>query len=323
MIINPSQSPIAAAVPVAPVKTLSAAKRREAVLFYLFVSPWVIGFLLFTVIPMGISLYLSFTQWDVLSAPQWIGLGNFTKMFTSDPDFFQSLKVTFVYAIFSVPIDLMVALGLAVLLDQATRAVAFFRTSFYVPSIVASVASAVLWQWIFNTRFGPINGLLASLGIEGPNWFSDSRYALIALIIMSTWGVGGQMLIFFAGLKGISRTLYEAAEVDGATRPERFFKITLPMLSPTIFFNLLLAMIGAFQTFDAAFVISTSRSGVLGSPEKSTLFFLMHLYDEGFTQLHMGYASALSWFLFVVILTVTLLVNRSSKRWVFYSEGSD
>jgi multiple sugar transport system permease protein len=320
--IIPGQNPVAVVATAAPI-TRSAAKRREAVVFYMFVSPWIIGFLLFTVIPMGISLYLSFTQWDILSAPQWIGLDNFTKMFSSDPDFFQSLKVTIVYAIFSVPLDLMVALALAVLLDQATYAVAFFRTSFYIPSIVASVASAVLWQWIFNTRFGPINGFLNALGIDAPNWFGDSRYALIALIIMSTWGVGGQMLIFFAGLKGVPRSLYEAAEVDGASRSQRFFKITLPMLSPTIFFNLLLAMIGAFQTFDAAFVISTAHAGVLGAPDKSTLFFLMHLYDEGFTHLHMGYASALSWFLFVVILAVTLIVNRSSKRWVFYSEGGD
>jgi multiple sugar transport system permease protein len=303
--------------------TPSAARRREAAAFYLFTSPWTIGFLAFTVIPMAISLYLSFTKWNVLSSPQWIGLGNFVTMFTKDPDFYQSLKVTIVYAIASVPLDLAVALGLAVLLDHATHAVSFFRTSFYVPALVASVASAVLWQWIFNTRFGPINGLLASLGIDGPNWFGDPNYALIALIIMSVWGVGGQMLIFLAGLKGISRTLYEAAEVDGATRFQRFRKITLPMLSPTIFFNLLLAMIGAFQTFDSAFVISTAHSGQIGSPAKSTLFYLLHLYDEGFSQLSMGYASALAWFLFVIILSVSLVVNRSSKRWVFYSEGGD
>lgn len=303
--------------------TPSVARRREAVAFYLFTSPWTIGFLAFTVIPMAISLYLSFTKWNVLSSPQWIGLGNFVTMFTKDPDFYQSLKVTIVYTVVSVPLDLAVALGLAVLLDQATHAISFFRTSFYIPALVASVASAVLWQWIFNTRFGPINGLLATLGIDGPNWFGDPNYALIALIIMSVWGVGGQMLIFLAGLKGISRTLYEAAEVDGATRFQRFRKITLPMLSPTIFFNLLLAMIGAFQTFDSAFVISTAHSGQIGSPAKSTLFYLLHLYDEGFSQLSMGYASALAWFLFVIILSVTLVVNRSSKRWVFYSEGGD
>ncbi len=319
-ILKPTQASSAATVKRVP---LSAARRREAISFYLFTSPWIIGFLAFTVLPMGISLYLSFTQWNVLQSPKWIGLDNYLTMFTKDADFYQSLKVTVLYAVVSVPLGMSVALAFAVLLDQATRAVSFFRTSFYIPSLVASVASAVLWQWIFNVRFGPINGLLAVFGIDGPNWFGDSRFALIALIIMSVWGVGGQMLIFLAGLKGISRTFYEAAEVDGATRFGRFRRITLPMLSPTIFFNLLLSMIGAFQTFDAAFVISTAHSGQIGSPAKSTLFYLLHLYDEGFSQLNMGYASALAWFLFVIILSVTWVINRSSKRWVFYSEGGD
>jgi len=304
-------------------KPIWRARRLEAGAFYLFVAPWVIGFVLFTVIPMGISLYLSFTRWNVLTAPQWIGLDNYTRMFTKDPDFYQSLKVTIIFTIVSVPLRLIVSLFLAILLDQATHAVGFFRTAFYIPSIVASVAAAVLWQWIFNPRFGPINGLLNSLGIDGPQWFNDPNYALPALIIMSVWGVGGEMLIFLAGLKGISRSLYEAAEVDGASRLTRFRKITLPMLSPTIFFNLLLSMIGAFQTFDAAFVISTARSGQIGAPSKSTLFYLLHLYQEGFSFLNMGYASALAWVLFIIILTVAVVINRSSKSWVFYADGAD
>ena len=214
---------------------------------------------------------------------------------------------------------MLVALLLAVLLNEATRAVGFFRTAFYIPSIVASVASAVLWTWIFNPRFGPLNGLLRTLGMGTPQWLNDPRYALIALIIMSTWGVGGQMLIFLAGLKGIPRSLYEAAEVDGAGRLTRFIRITLPMLSPTIFFNLIMSMIGAFQTFDSAFVISTARAGQIGAPLNSTLFYLLHLYQEGFSFLNMGYASALAWVLFLIILAVTLVINRSSKNWVFYS----
>ncbi len=302
---------------------MTPAARREAVVFYLTVSPWIIGFLLFTVIPMAISLYLSFTRWNVVNPPQWIGLDNYVRMFTDDPDFYQSLKVTILYTITSVPLQIVVALGLAILLNEATRAVGFFRTAFYIPSIVASVASAVLWQWIFNPRFGPINGLLRSFGLGAPNWFNDPNYALIALVIMSGWGVGGQMLIFLAGLKGIPRSLYEAAEVDGAGRLTRFVRLTLPMLSPTIFFNLIMAMIGAFQTFDSAFVISTARSGQIGSPLKSTLFYLLHLYQEGFSFLNMGYASALAWVLFIIILTVTVVINRSSKRWVFYSGESD
>lgn len=295
------------------------ASRREAAIFYLTVSPWIIGFLLFTVIPMALSLYLSFTSWKVLTAPQWIGIDNYVRMFTSDPEFYQSLKVTILYTVTSVPLQMAVALFLAILLNEATRAVGFFRTAFYIPSIVASVASAVLWTWIFNPRFGPVNGLLRSVGLFAPNWFNDPNYALPALVIMSTWGVGGQMLIFLAGLKGLPRSLYEAAEVDGAGRVTRFLRITLPMLSPTIFFNLIMSMIGAFQTFDSAFVISTAHAGQIGAPLKSTLFYLLHLYQEGFTYLNMGYASALAWVLFVIILSVTLVVNRSSKRWVFYS----
>lgn len=303
--------------------SLTPAARREAAVFYLTISPWLIGFLIFTVIPMAISLYLSFTRWNVLTAPQWIGVQNYVDMFTNDPDFYQSLKVTAIFTITSVPLQMLVALLLAILLNQATRAVGFFRTAFYIPSIVASVASAVLWTWIFNPRFGPVNGLLRSLGMATPQWFNDPRYALIALIIMSSWGVGGQMLIFLAGLKGIPRSLYEAAEVDGAGSLTRFFRITLPMLSPTIFFNLIMSMIGAFQTFDSAFVISTARAGQIGAPLKSTLFYLLHLYEEGFKFLNMGYASALAWVLFIIILAVTLVINRSSQSWVFYGGEDD
>lgn len=302
---------------------MTPAARREATIFYLTISPWMIGFLLFTVIPMGMSLYLSFTSWKVLSPPQWIGLQNYVTMFTNDPDFYQSLKVTILFSITSVPLQMLVALFLAILLNEATHAVGFFRTAFYIPSIVASVASAVLWTWIFNPRFGPVNGLLRTLGMGTPQWFNDPNYALAALVIMSTWGVGGQMLIFLAGLKGLPRSLYEAAEVDGAGRLTRFLRITLPMLSPTIFFNLVMSMIGAFQTFDSAFVISTAHAGQIGAPLKSTLFYLLHLYQEGFTYLNMGYASALAWVLFIVILSVTYFINRTSERWVFYSGESD
>lgn len=302
---------------------LSPAQRREAGIFYALVSPWIIGFLIFTVVPMAVSLYLSLTQWNVLTPPKFIGLDNYVTMFTKDPEFYQSLKVTITYVITSVPLRILTALFLAILLNEATRFIGFFRTAFYIPSIVASVAAAVLWQWIFNPRFGPLNGFLRTLGIQGPNWLSDPNTALAALVIMSVWGVGAEMLIFLAGLKSIPQQLYEAAEVDGAGRWTRFFRITLPMLSPTIFFNLIMSMIGSFQTFDSAFVISTARAGQIGAPLKSTLFYLLHLYDEGFGSLNMGYASALAWVLFVIILAVTYVINRSSKRWVFYSGGND
>lgn len=293
--------------------------RREAITFYLCISPWLIGFIVFTAGPMIASLLLSFTEWDILTPPKVVGLKNYVTMFTKDPDFWQSLKVTSVYTVFSVPLRLLTALFLAMLLNEATRGVGLFRTIFYLPSIVASVAAAVLWGWIFNPRFGPINGALRLFGIKGPTWFSDPKWALWGLIIMSTWGVGGEMLIFLAGLKGIPRQLYEAAEIDGAGFLASFFKITIPMLSPTIFFNLVMSLIGSFQAFDVAYIISTGRGGTLGSPLKSTLFYMLHLYANAFSLFKMGYASALAWVLFLIILVLTLLIIRSSALWVYYA----
>jgi multiple sugar transport system permease protein len=290
--------------------------QREAILFWVCVAPWVIGFILFTLGPMLYSLYISFTRWNVLTPPVWVGLENYTRIL-QDPDFVQSLKVTLMYAIFSIPLSLITALFLAILLNEATKGVSIFRTTFYIPTIVSAVAAAVLWQWIFNPRFGPINGFLRLFGIEGPGWFSDPDFALWGLIIMSSWSVGGQMLIFLAGLKGIPKILYEAAEIDGAGRPARFWNITIPMLSPTIFFNLVLAVIGAFQTFDVAYVISTARAGTLGGPLKSTLFYMLNLYDLAFAKQRMGYANALAWILFLIIFVLTMIILRSSALWVY------
>jgi multiple sugar transport system permease protein len=295
----------------------STLARREATLFWVCVAPWVLGLILWTIGPMLYSLYLSFTDWNILTAPTWVGLRNYIRIFTQDPDFFQSLKVTAVYSVFSVPLRLGTALFLAILLNEATRGVGIFRTAFYIPAIVSSVAAAVLWTWILNPRFGPVNGFLGLLGIEGPGWFSDPQYALWGLVIMSAWGVGGEMLIFLAGLKGIPNHLFEAAEIDGADRLNRFLHITIPMLSPTIFFNLVMSIIGALQTFDSAYVISTARAGTIGGPVKSTLFYMLNVYDIAFAKQRMGYAASLAWILFLIILVITLLVVRSSTVWVF------
>jgi multiple sugar transport system permease protein len=300
-------------------KPFWTAKRREALTFYMVTSPWNIGLLVFTIAPIIYAIYISFTDWTMLTSPQWIGLDNFREMY-HDPDVKHSLWITTKYSVVSVPLRMTVALCLAILLNEATRLVGIFRTAFYLPGVVASVAVAVLWQWILNPRFGPFNRLLAVFGVAGPNWFSDPKYALWALILMSVWGVGGEMLIFLAGLKGISQILYEAAEIDGAGRWQRFRKITLPMLSPTIFFNLVMAVIGSFQTFDSAFVISTARAGAIGSPLKSTLFYMLYLYQKAFTNLRMGYASAMAWLLFAVILIVTYTINRTSQKWVYYGD---
>jgi multiple sugar transport system permease protein len=210
------------------------------------------------------------------------------------------------------------ALFLALLLNEATRGVSIFRTAFYLPSIVSSVAAAVLFTWIFNPVYGPINGLLAMFGIQGPAWFQDPDYALWGLVIMSPWGVGGEMLIFLAGLKGIPKSLYEAAEIDGAGGLARFFNITIPMLSPTLFFNLIMAIIGSFQTFDTAYVISSAHAQTAGGPLGATLFYMIYLYQQAFGGQQMGYASALAWILFIIIMILTLLVLRSSNVWVYY-----
>lgn len=298
-------------------KPFLTTKRREALVFYLLVAPWVIGFLVFTLGPILFSLYVSFTQWSMLSEPVWVGLENYRNIF-QDPDIGHSLGITAKYSLASVPLRLVVALFLAILLNEATIAVGLFRTAFYLPGVVASVSVAVLWQWIFNPRFGPFNAALRLFGIQGPSWFSDPNWAIWGLVIMSAWGVGGEMLIFLAGLKGIPQTLYEAAEIDGAGRLQRFLRITLPILSPTIFFNLVMSVIGSFQTFDSAFVISTARAGAIGSPLKSTLFYMLYLYQNAFSFLKMGYAAAMAWVLFIVIVSITYLINRTSNRWVFY-----
>lgn len=300
-----------------PKKGPSKRARHETLVFYICIAPFILGVLFFDFIPMAASFFLSFTDWDILTAPNWIGLKNYITAFTIDPNFPVILKVTFSYALISVPLRLLTALFLAVLLNEATRGVGFFRTVFYLPTIISSVAAAVLWQWILNPSFGPINGLLKLFGVQGPNWLADPNTALWSLIIMSSWGVGGEMLIFLAGLKGIDKQLYESAELDGAGRIQRFFSITLPMLSPTMFFNLVMAVIGSLQTFDTAYVISTAHAGTAGGPMKSTLFYMIYLYNRAFSG-HMGYASALAWILFAIIMVLTLLVLRSSDLWVFY-----
>jgi len=300
-----------------PKKPKSKQRRREAILFYICIAPFILGILLFQLVPMLSSLVLSFTNWDILSPPKFIGIQNYITAFTSDPNFPIILRVTFTYSLVSVPLRLAVALLLAVLLNEATRGVGFFRTAFYLPAIVSSVAAAVLWTWVLNPLYGPVSGLLGLFRITSPNWFSDPHYALWGLVLMSPWGVGGEMMIFLAGLKGIDKQLYESAELDGGGRLTKFFRITIPMLSPSLFFNLVMSIIGALQSFDTAYVISTAHAGQLGGPSKSTLFYMIYLYDRAFNG-HMGYASALAWILFVIIMIITLLVVRSSSVWVYY-----
>jgi multiple sugar transport system permease protein len=286
--------------------------RHENLMGWLCASPWILGFLIFTLGPMLASIYYSFTEFPLISSPEWIGLENYRLMLSGDKFFFQSLKVTTIYAIVSVPMYLVIGFFLAVLLNQRIRFVALWRTIYYLPAVVSGVAVALLWQWIFNSDFGVANWLLKLIGIQGPSWLLDPHWALPALIIMSLWGVGGGMVIYLAGLQGVPTVLYEAAEIDGANTVQRFVHITLPMVSPVIFFNLVIGIIAALQTFTQAFIMTG------GGPRQATYFYMLHLYNNAFQWLKMGYASALAWILFFYILALTLLVFRSSSAWVYY-----
>ena len=290
--------------------------RREAMLFYLCISPWILGFLFFTLGPVAASLGLSLTRWDLLSPPAFVGLRNFTRM-VDDRLFWQSLGVTLRYTLLYVPSELVGGLLLALLMNQeGVRGLRAVRTIYYLPTIISGVAFVVVWMWLFYPEGGLINGTLARLGITGPRWLADPDTALTALWLMSLWGLGRAALIYLAGLKGIPQQLYEAAAMDGAGPLQNFRYVTLPMLTPTIFFNLVLSIIATFQTFTSAFVATN------GGPLDSTLFYVLYLYRKAFQEFQMGYASALAWVLFVIILVLTVAVVRSGRWWVYY-EGEE
>jgi multiple sugar transport system permease protein len=290
---------------------INSLRRREALVGYLFILPAVIGFLLFTAGPILASLALSLTDFNIITPPTWIGLQNYRDL-VADPLFWQSVTVTVKYAAFALPLGLVLALALAVLLNQKVRWVAFWRTIYYLPAVVSGAAIAVLWSWILNPEFGIVNLVLRAAGITGPNWLGDPRTALPSLVLVGLWGVGGSVVIYLAGLQGIPTDLYDAAKVDGANAWQRFTNVTLPMLSPVIFFNLVIGLIAAFQFFTEPFVMTD------GGPQNSTLTYMLYLYRNAFDYLRMGYASALAWVFFVVVLLLTLAVFRSSPMWVHY-----
>ena len=287
------------------------ASRREALTFYLLISPWLIGFLVFVLGPMLASLYFSFTEWNLLKPPAWIGARNYVRM-ANDPLIAQAFKVTTIFTLVYVPLELIGGLGLALLMNQKVRGMRGFRTMFYLPSVVSGVAYVVLWMWIFHPRAGLLNTILGFIGIDGPTWLASPDWALPAIVIMSLWGLGRTMVIYLAGLQGIPQQLYESAALDGANSWRQFWSITLPLLTPTIFFNLILSIIATSQSFTQAFVATN------GGPLDSTLFYVLYLYRQAFQNFRMGYASAMAWVLFVVILALTLLVIRSARSWVYY-----
>ncbi|MGV3712201.1 carbohydrate ABC transporter permease [Pseudolysinimonas sp.] len=287
---------------------------------YLFLAPWIVGVAVFTVGPMLASLYLSFTDYNLLKSPlddppPFIGFANYVAMF-QDPSFWNSFRVTVQYVVISVPLQLALALALALLLDRGMRGLSFYRSIFYLPSLLGgSVAVAILWRQVFGKE-GLVNGFLGWFGIDAPGWIGHPDYALWTIIILHVWTFGSPMVIFLAGLRQIPEMFYEAAAVDGAGRVRRFVSITLPLLTPIIFFNLVLQIIFAFQTFTQAYVVS----GGTGGPADSTMFYTLFLYRTGFLQYDMGYASAMAWFLLVVIAVFTAFNFWLSKFWVFYDD---
>lgn len=294
-------------------RRMTKAERKEERTFYLLTGPWLIGLLVFFAVPMIASLWISLNQWDMLTPAKFVGLKNYNTAFNHDPLFWQSLKVTALYAVFSVPLGLITSLLLSLLLNQAVRGMRLFRTIFYLPAVVSGVSVMVLWMWIFNPQIGLLNTVLGYFGIAGPGWIFDPHWALPSMVLMSLWSsVGGSVIIWLAGLKGIPPSLYEAAELDGAGGWQKFRNVTIPMLTPTIFFNLVMGIIGAMQTFGEAYVMTK------GGPMNSTLFFNFYLFDHAFQNFRMGYASALAWVLFLLILALTAMVVKSSAAWVYY-----
>lgn len=291
--------------------------KQEERYFWLFISPWVLGFLIFTVYSMGLSLYWSFTKFDFLTPAKWVGLGNYKSLFFGFHSrlFFQALKVTTIYTMVSVPLRLAGGFAIALLMNQKIKGINFFRTVYYLPAVTAGVAMSLIWYYIFTPDVGVLNWLLRFFGIKGPNWLGSTTWALPSLILMSTWGFGGPMLIYLAGLQSIPEYLYEAAEIDGAGVWAKFRHVTIPMMTPVIFYNLVISIISSFQVFTVAYVMTG------GGPANATLFYVLHIYNTAFEEFRMGLGSALAWILFAVIIGFTFLQFKGARFWVYYEAG--
>ncbi len=305
--------------PVRGKRVLGVIERREERAAYLFLSPWLIGLVIFTIGPVFASLLISMTDWNLLTPPNWVGLKNYEKML-SDRDFYNSLRVTFRFVALSLPVYTVVSLSLALLLNQRIRGMYVFRTVLFMPSVIAGTAVAVLWSILLNPDVGVVNQVLQSFGIANPpRWLASRDWAIPAVILMGLWGVGGGVIIYLAGLQNIPPHLYEAATIDGANSPQKFRFVTLPMLTPSIFFQLITGLVAAFQVFDVAYVLA-GRGGTRAS---ALQFYLLNVYEEGFQNGRFGYASALSWVLVVIATIVILITFRSSERWVYYESEED
>ncbi|HEY9575285.1 MAG TPA: sugar ABC transporter permease [Lachnospiraceae bacterium] len=279
---------------------------------YLFILPWVIGFLAFTIGPLIFSFVMSFFDWPITQPPEFRGMGNYIEMFTKDKQFFKSLIISLKYAAIFVPLNMAIALFLAMLITQPVKGVKVFRTIFYIPAVTSGVAVSIIWGWILNSDYGVLNYLLSLLGIKGPKWLVDPAWALLAVILASAIGVGTMMLIFYTDIKNIPIDIYEAASIDGASPARQFFNITLPIITPTILFNLITSIISSFQQVTLVMLLTG------GGPLKSTYFYGLMTYNNAFKHHKLGYASANAWVMFIIILILTALVFKSSSAWVFY-----
>lgn len=301
-------------------KPMSRLRRNEAIAGLMFVLPWIISLLVFTLYPVLASFYYSFTQYSIIQEPKWIGLENYVTMFTTDPAFPVSVYNSAYYAFLAVPLGLLSSLGLALLLNMRVRFIGAYRTLFYLASLTPPVAATIIFVIMFQPRGGLINGVLGAFGLQGPAWFTDPDWAKPGLILLSLWGVGASSLIFLAGLKDIPYELIEAASIDGANAWTRFWRITIPLLTPVILYNLVTGIIASFQVFTAALVIG----GTTGKPQESLLMYFVHLYRNAFRYFNMGYASAMAVVLFIVVMVITAIIFKSTDRWVFYeSEQRD
>lgn len=291
---------------------LSRGEWRNLRLGLAFISPWIIGFLIFTVYPIFISLYYSFTDFALFHEPAWVGLQNYIELFTRDDKFFLSLYNTVFFFLLALPASVIAALFLAMLLNARLQGTTIFRSVFFLPTIVPAVASAAVWMWILNPQWGLLNLALRTVGIHGPPWLSNPDWAKPSLVLLALWTIGSEVIIYLAALQEIPRDYYEAALVDGASVFQRARFITIPLITPVIFFHLINGTIWAFQYFTEAFVMTG------GGPGNATLFYALYLYRNAFTNVKMGYASAQAWILFIVVMIATLVIMRSSKGWVYY-----
>ncbi|HEY3109887.1 MAG TPA: sugar ABC transporter permease [Chloroflexota bacterium] len=290
-------------------------RRREELTAYLFILPWVIGFLIFTAGAMLFSFYISLNETDLLSLSKFVGLRNYTKALTSDSLFMKSLAVTAWYTVMVVPFGTVVAMAIAMMLNQKLRWVGVWRTIYYMPALVSGVAVALLWGWVLNPDYGIVNQGLKLLGVPGPRWFGSETWAVPGMVLVAVWGTGTNMVLYLAGLQSIPTEVQEAARIDGAGPWRLFWNVTLPLLTPTVFFNVLTSIIGSFQVFTLALILTA------GGPNNATLTMVLYLYREGFQLFNFGYASAVAWLLFAIIMIFTLIVMRSSSTWVHYEGG--